>query len=268
MSGLFVAHSLSVPLIISLQSSQSRGFEPGPAGARPMNLHRSFVPSLALGVLVAASSGCGTESSTNEQGGVADASASSDGTAGATSGGGAGAGGATNGTGGMGGAAGAGQPNVTCTVGTVQFHVVAASGTDFCAHPACGMPDVGANPVVSVKPVGGKTMPMSGPCVSTCDCLFHACTCPAPQRLGSGQTFAWDGTFLASQTCGTGGLAVACYDKQCAPAGKYVATICAYPAPADAGANGCPIVVGAAVPTCVDVPFDYPSTATIEATLP
>jgi hypothetical protein len=228
--------------------------------------HRAL-PSLALAVLIATASGCGTESSTSEQ---SDASASSDGAAGATGGGGAGAGGSTHGTGGMGGGAagGAGQPNIACTVGTTQFHIVAANGTDYCVHPSCGMPDVGASPAVSVKPVGGKTMPLSGPCVYTCECLFHACTCPDPQRLGSGQTFAWDGTYLTSQTCAGTGVAVGCYDKQCAPAGKYVATICAYRAPEDAGANGCPVVVGAAAPTCVNVPFDYPSTVPVEATLP
>lgn len=58
-----------------------------------------------------------------------------------------------------------------------------------------------------------------------------------------------------------------CYNNQCAAPGMYTATLCAYPAPADAGANACPVVVGAAVPTCVDVPFDYPSATPVEATI-
>jgi hypothetical protein len=221
----------------------------------------SIVQSLAFLQLVVGLGGCGTSESTVDH----DAGASgSTGTAGNIGSGGAGGSSmVTDGSSGTGGS------DVTCSAGTVSFHVSAASG-DYCSYSSCGTPGVGASVVVSVKSAAGQEMPLAGDCVTTScrDCLFHRCDCPAPQRLGpQGQTITWDGTYLQQGTCGMGGgvAAAGCSNKKCATPGMYTATICAYPAVPDAG--GCPATVGPAVPTCIDVPFDYPSTAPVEGAL-
>jgi hypothetical protein len=229
----------------------------------------AVVPSLFFGFLMTTWCACGSSASTPDQDagtGGSTAGGGNGGSAGAATGGG-GAGSVMSGTGGTGGSGG--PADVPCTAGTVQFHVSATSGSDYCAYPPCGSPGVGANVLVSVKSASGQSMPLSGGCEMSCDCVFHACACPAPQRLGSlGQTLTWDGTYLQAGTCGPGGgVAIGCDKKQCAAPGKYTATICAYAAATDAGANSCPVAVGPAVPTCIDLPFDYPSTTPVETTI-
>jgi len=221
----------------------------------------SIVRSLVFGLFVLGSGACGTSESTVAQ----DAGASgSTGVAGQS--GYDGGGGASMGAGGSGGSSG--PPEAACTAGMVQFHLSAATG-DYCSYASCGTPGVGANVAVNVKSAAGQEMPLAGACVTTSctDCLFHACACPAAQRLTQGQTVTCDGTYLQQGTCGGGGVAAGCSSKQCAMPGMYTATFCAYPAPADAGATGCPAVVGPAVPTCIDVPFTYPSATPVEGVI-
>jgi hypothetical protein len=78
-----------------------------------------------------------------------------------------------------------------------------------------------------------------------------------------GETTTWDGTYFEPGQCGNG--QIACHNKQCAPPGKYVATMCASRSTSDAGTVG--FCMASATPTCVDVPFDYPSATTVEGVI-
>jgi hypothetical protein len=146
-----------------------------------------------------------------------------------------------------------------CTGGTTTFHMTEASGTDYCVGVQCTLS------WVSVKSMTGKVMSLSGGCVTNCDvCQPIACgaaACIAPQHLKpEGQTLTWDGTYYEPSKCGAG---ISCQDKQCAPPGRYVATMCANKNTSDAGIAG--FCQGFdSMPTCVDVEFDYPSMKTVE----
>jgi hypothetical protein len=108
-------------------------------------------------------------------------------------------------------------------------------------------------------------MATTWPCITTCaECAPVACkmSCLAPQPLSaSGITQTWDGALYTQSTCGA---AVTCVNKSCATAGQYIAKMCAYPRTNTDAATGCE---GGATPTCVEVPFSYP-TATVAGTLP
>jgi hypothetical protein len=70
-----------------------------------------------------------------------------------------------------------------------------------------------------------------------------------------GVTQSWDGTFYATDTCGSD--ASACVAKECAPPGQYIARMCAYPCEA-----------ASCQATCVTVPFALPASGEIVGTLP
>jgi hypothetical protein len=68
----------------------------------------------------------------------------------------------------------------------------------------------------------------------------------------------WDGTYYASGTCGPS--ASACMSYQCAPPGRYVALMRACPlASPDSPCEG--------NVQCAQVPFDYPTSATVVGSL-
>jgi hypothetical protein len=85
--------------------------------------------------------------------------------------------------------------------------------------------------------------------------------CALPQPMKSdGETLEWDGTTWDPGTCGA--PAMMCRTHQCVAPGHYIAKMCASRATPDAGA------LGQCSPnptlTCVDVPFDYPTTNVVE----
>jgi hypothetical protein len=231
------------------------------------------------GLLLVAMSGCGASltASTDDDAGAAGSMSTgsggngtggsstggnggSSGSGGSSTGGSAigGSGGSTAGGGGTGGTNGHPDAAVDCTAGTVTFHMTEAAGTDYCVGVQC------TNVWVSVKTMDGKTMSLSGGCLTSCDvCLPIACgagACIAPQHMKpEGQTLTWDGTYQVQSTCGAG---LTCQNKQCAAPGKYIATMCANRSTSDAGING--FCMADQTPTCVEVPFEYPSATTVE----
>jgi len=78
----------------------------------------------------------------------------------------------------------------------------------------------------------------------------------------------WNGTAIAGQSsCSWSGSSppspIACSVLECMPAGRYVATMCAYTSSLECS-NG----PGDDRGTCVSVPFDYPTTSVVVGTLP
>jgi hypothetical protein len=89
---------------------------------------------------------------------------------------------------------------------------------------------------------------------------------PAQELTTAGATQTWNGTYYLSGTCGA--QSMACLSPQCAPAGRYAAHICGFPNPAPEAGYGCGQSTSSTNTTCVDVPFDYPSSTPIVVTLP
>jgi hypothetical protein len=85
------------------------------------------------------------------------------------------------------------------------------------------------------------------------------------QALGPGLppvTYVWDGTTPQFSTCTAGGDVFVCAAPTCMPAGSYVAHMCAR-SDCSSGDDA------SAAETCVDVPFDYPSSSpTVVGALP
>jgi hypothetical protein len=89
--------------------------------------------------------------------------------------------------------------------------------------------------------------------------LLCATSTPLPAE---GMETTWDGIqWVDAGTCGDN---LACRSPVCAPAGEYVARFCGHAL--EAGAGGAPGQFdycennAAPEPTCVEVPFTYPST--------
>jgi hypothetical protein len=199
--------------------------------------------------------GSGTGSGTTGSGGGI-------GTGGTTGVGGTSGTGGNTGTGGTGGTVEHRDGGVACTAGTTTFHITEAAGTDYCVGAQCTLN------WVTVKSATGKAMSLSGACLTTCEvCQPIACgaaACIAPQRIKpEGQSLTWDGTYYEPGKCGAG---ISCQEKQCAPPGHYVATMCANKATSDAGIAGFCSNFDF-TPTCVDVEFDYPSMKPVEGVI-
>jgi len=252
-----------------------------------MKLPRPFHP-LVAGFLVIAAVGCGGATfsageGTDDGGSGSNATTGSGGTStgsgGSQSTTGSGGSSSTGGTTGVGGSGVAGTENsggssgtggsvvhvdagVVCTGAMTTFHMTEAAGTDYCVGAQCTLN------WVSVKSMSGKVMSLSGGCVTSCAvCQPIACgvgACIAPQRIKpEGQSLTWDGTYFEPSKCGAG---ISCQEKQCAPPGHYIATMCANKSTSDAGVAGFCAGVDF-TPTCVDVEFDYPSMKPVEGVI-
>jgi hypothetical protein len=142
----------------------------------------------------------------------------------------------------------------------VTFHMTAANGVDYCINNC-------ASVWVSILPAGGGApLSVSRGCTTTCSqCQPIACgaACIAPQHIKpEGETFTWDGTLWEPGKCGAQNAS--CVNQLCAtPHGKYIARMCASRSTSDAGG----FCMSVPEVTCVDVPFDYPTTSIVEGVL-
>jgi hypothetical protein len=234
-----------------------------------------FLSRLTVWLLVIGSYGCGSAVTATDQDAGAAGSLAAGGSGGGPpgSGGGSAAGGSNaggssgsggTGTGGAGTGGNTGHPDaaVNCTAGTVTFHMTEAPGSDYCVGVQCTIVWVG------VKTMSGKIMSLPGGCsIPSCDACMPvfcgAAACAQPQHMKpEGLSLTWGGAYQELATCGAG---ISCQNKQCAPPGGYIATMCANRSVSDAGVAG--FCQADPTPTCVEVPFDYPSTTTVEGVL-
>jgi hypothetical protein len=170
----------------------------------------------------------------------------------------AGGSGAAGSAGSGGGGAEAGP--VGCTVGSVTFELIAAGApaVEYCTGKNCG------TEWLAIKSASGQELQITHPCMSDCtSCRQEGCAllCALPQPLKpEGVRQEWDGTFFTPGTCGQGDM---CANPNCAPAGKYVATMCA-------GVKNNPDAMFCETDPnqqCVDVEFGYPTTDVVRGTI-
>ena len=153
-----------------------------------------------------------------------------------------------------------------CASANVTIQVNAAQGS---AAWCLGQPGGCASEWLSIRNGAGSTLLLSSFCITPCDtCQMPACPdiCRVASELpASGTSRTWDGNYFAQGTCGA---ATSCVRASCAPAGRYTASVCGFPNPSTDGGFGCASADGTAKQTCVDVPFDYPSSGPVVATMP
>jgi hypothetical protein len=147
-----------------------------------------------------------------------------------------------------------------CNAGTATFHLSAAPGSTWSVtelQMICPMQENW----LQIGDDAGHFFP-GGVSPDCATCIFY----PSPilcylvkQVEEGGVTATWDGTFLAAGMCGD---ATVCTSHSCAPPGRYVATMCACPTRASDGPCLAPPPNG-----CFTVPFDFPSSTPVTATL-
>lgn len=116
---------------------------------------------------------------------------------------------------------------------------------------------------LSVRDVAGGEIAIGNPTEHCCtlaecaDCSFGHVVCPAASTTPAVPVSrSWDATMFPLDHCGTSQTACA-MERACAPAGQYVAHMCAYHIPNSSEQM-----------TCVDVPFDLPAAGPVVGTLP
>ncbi len=203
------------------------------------------------GNLAGAGTGIGGTKATGGAGGT-----SLPGSGGSTAAAGAGLGG-TNATGGTSAVAGTLADEI-CTASPVKLQLTSSTPSAYCV-PSCGgfvsIYTADSQPLVSLG---------SDPCSSEVfcsNCSTSICTnlyC-GPMVMSSGSaSITWQGAYGEASTCGQN---VACSHGRCVASGHYIAHFCA----TAATSSGCD-VFGAQ--TCIDVPFDFPTSTTVQAVLP
>jgi hypothetical protein len=163
---------------------------------------------------------------------------------------------------------GGSPPDPTVSPGTVTLHLTLPSAPSFCDVVAgCGS----RTSYVSFRTVAGDELDAGprycGTQCSTCAALpcpaIPICTAPA---VGASITYVettWDGSFVASGSCGDG---ITCFSPRFVQPGRYVAHMCATPGTLSMSAAGGCLQTGDT--QCMDVPFDIPGPSPVTATLP
>jgi hypothetical protein len=160
-----------------------------------------------------------------------------------------------DGPGGAGGGA-PGDASGSCAAGTTTFHLTAADGRNsrYCVGLKC------SNEWLAVRTLRGERMPLALGCNSTCEaCRQVDCPaiCPAPTPMKQdGERLVWDGGYWPDSTCAAG---LSCRSKKCAPAGRYVARMCAGLGTSNPGM----MCLQELSEKCVEMEFDFPSATTV-----
>jgi hypothetical protein len=167
-------------------------------------------------------------------------------------------------------AAGTSDADAACVTGSVTFtlHVAAGIAQAYCL----GAPGSCTLDWLSILTAdGAESLSLVYGCVPDCfDCRAVLCPliCEVAGPLGdAGVWKTWDGTYVEHLTCGA---SMACTHPACAPAGNYIARMCAYPEAPSASSTS-RVCQGSSTPTCVDVPFTWPppsGASSVEGVIP
>ncbi len=159
---------------------------------------------------------------------------------------------------GSGGGTSAGNAHVVFQIG---------NGKSYCTTSNCG--SIGGP---GIKDASGKALRLSaGDCYTPCDtCEMLPCPGAACQEAHgvaiTGGELKWDGHHFEQGTCNG---SVSCFRRVFAPPGKYTARMCATPGDlVDAPPSQLKQCQASGPQECVDVDFDYPSTAPVTAQWP
>jgi hypothetical protein len=151
---------------------------------------------------------------------------------------------------------------------TITLQLVLPARESFCDQTmGCN----GAAPHFTILENGQPLTIATPPCPTICSATCKAELCPllcvAPHGVAvTAPELKWDGTFYKTSTCGQG---TSCYAPGHAPAGKYVARMCATPGTSSTPDGGFVSACTATGPAaCVDVPFEYPGPTPVVGHLP
>jgi hypothetical protein len=176
-----------------------------------------------------------------------------------------GTGGVVTGAGGVNTGAG-GTPVPTCS--PVSFSVKLEGfppGTQVCdgAPNSC----VGIGQESTIRDASGTPLQYGGWCSLDCSTCSRS-PCPSipcvPPTAGPTIDTAWNGMHTTAGTCGGG---QDCSNPAaCAPHGRYIAHLCGYVLP-PGGSSPRSCDSAASTPSCVDLPFDFPTSEVVTGVL-
>jgi hypothetical protein len=154
--------------------------------------------------------------------------------------------------------------------GSVTLRLVIPAGRSFCDQSST----CGGTSHITILNNAGQPVGISIPSCSTiCSAACTPVPCPLIACIQEGVAvktteLQWDGSSYSTSTCGN---RMTCYQPGFAPAGHYVARMCATPgniANGDGGVPSLPVCTASGPVECVDVPFDFPGPSPIVGTLP
>ena len=153
--------------------------------------------------------------------------------------------------------------------GPVAFQLTVSGDASFCT----GQGSCSAE-WLTVQRADKTPVQIDTSCVAACGaCEPVGCpgNCPQPSPVPkTGATKTWlNGRIFTDKKCNSkaGGGSIPCSEPACAPAGKYIAHMCAFRA-GDAGAgNGCSAEAATPAQICTDVEFDFPTTSPVKGTV-
>jgi hypothetical protein len=152
--------------------------------------------------------------------------------------------------------------------GSVTLRLVIPTSRSFCDQTT-GCSGIAH---ITILDTAGQTLGLVVPwCSTICSTACTPSPCPAFACFNQGVPvetgdLTWDGSSYAGSMCGNN---MACYQPAFAPAGHYVAHMCATPGNLTTADGGFPSTCTATgSQECVDVPFDYPGPSPVVGTLP
>lgn len=149
--------------------------------------------------------------------------------------------------------------------GNVTFDLAVGATKSYCATSTnCSTPDLFAVLDADGNPVRRAVVDCAAVDCDTCappGCL--GIDCPSRGESVSAQRLSWDGAVNVQSTCGA--KMTSCSGRAYVRPGEFVARMCATPGTLTAGAV--PECVPSGPPECVDVPFEYPSSAVVRGSL-
>jgi hypothetical protein len=142
--------------------------------------------------------------------------------------------------------------------------------------PSCG-PVCPGGGHVSIRTLDGRplvTRLQPGDPLCSDGCERWIATVRNCDAVPSSDSLAWDGTVYAQTTfseatCAVrGAVGLACYQPSRASAGRYLAHMCAVRCTSMTTAEGLPSCSATGAEDCIDVPFEFPGPALVEASFP
>lgn len=160
----------------------------------------------------------------------------------------------------VGGTTGATLADETCTWPTTRFEFTVDSPSDYCIS------SYGDYPPMEILTTGGETITLldrigcPDTSCSACNPVICMIRAPTQRQVVSPAIRSWDGSYSSQNTCNGN---VQCVVNRCVPAGRYVARYCVAPRGSLSTCDESNETKFLPLTTCVDVPFDFPSSEVV-----
>lgn len=161
----------------------------------------------------------------------------------------------------VGGMTGTTLADETCTWPKIQFEFTVEPPSDYCvsSYEEYAIQILAADGQ-SITSLGGTICPDTS--CSACNPRICMVIAPEQHQVRSPTTRSWDGSYSSTNKCGVQNN-VTCVVNRCVPAGHYIARYCVAPRGSLSTCDETDETKFLPATTCVDVPFDFPSSQVV-----